>query len=68
MRNSILPFPAIRLDGLLKLQYNKPDVIKIDVEGGADVLKGAMDTLRTYKPNLLLATHDCHLPSVKTSA
>jgi hypothetical protein len=24
-----------------------------------------MDTLRTYKPNLLLATHDCHLPGVK---
>lgn len=61
-----LTIPCYSVDGLLKLEYNKPDVIKIDVEGAEyDVLKGAMDTLRTYKPNLLLATHDCHLPGVK---
>ena len=54
------------IDGLLEAGYLKPDVIKIDVEGAElDVLKGAERTLATYKPNILLATHDCHLPGVK---
>jgi FkbM family methyltransferase len=35
-----------------------PDVIKIDVEGAeADVLKGALQTLRQSRPTVLLATH-----------
>lgn len=54
------------IDGLLKEGYEKPDVIKIDVEGAEyDVLLGAVNTLAAFKPNLLLATHDCHLPGVK---
>ncbi len=54
------------VDGLLKQGYNKPDIIKIDVEGAEfDVLQGAINTLQQYKPNILLATHDCHLPGVQ---
>jgi len=54
------------VDGLIIQGYNKPDVIKIDVEGAEyDVLLGAINTLQQYKPNILLATHDCHLPGVQ---
>jgi FkbM family methyltransferase len=54
------------IDGLLKQGYGKPDIIKIDVEGAEfDVLLGAKNTLRQYQPNILLATHDCHLPGVQ---
>ena len=56
------------VDGLLKEGYKKPDVIKIDVEGAEyDVLLGAVKTLKEFKPNILLATHDCHLPGVQQS-
>jgi FkbM family methyltransferase len=54
------------IDGLLEKGYKRPDVIKIDVEGAEyDVLRGAEKTLTTYRPNILLATHDCHLPGVQ---
>ena len=54
------------IDGLLKQGYAKPDIIKIDAEGAEyDVLLGASDTLQQYKPYILLATHDYHLPGVK---
>ena len=54
------------IDELVQKGYEKPGMIKIDVEGAEyDVLKGAVNTLKMYKPDLLLATHDCHLPGVK---
>ena len=54
------------VDGLIESGYLKPDIIKIDVEGAEyDVLRGAERTLLKYKPNILLATHDCHLPGVQ---
>jgi FkbM family methyltransferase len=54
------------IDGLLQSGYKKPDIIKIDVEGAEyDVLLGAAATLKKFKPNILLATHDCHLPGVQ---
>jgi FkbM family methyltransferase len=54
------------VDGLLLEGYQQPDIIKIDVEGAEyDVLVGAKNTLQLYKPHILLATHDCHLPGVK---
>jgi len=57
---------AFPIDGLLQKGYEPPDIIKIDVEGAEyDVLCGAVNTLQQYKPNILLATHDCHLPGVK---
>ncbi|MGV6861812.1 MAG: FkbM family methyltransferase [Putridiphycobacter sp.] len=40
--------------------------LKIDVEGAElDVLNGAKKFLEVNKPNLLLATHDCHVKNVK---
>ena len=43
-----------------------PGFIKIDVEGAEyEVLNGALSTLKQYRPYILLATHDCHLPGVK---
>ena len=54
------------IDGLMQQGYDKPDIIKIDVEGAEyDVLTGAENTLQLYQPNILLATHDCHLPGVQ---
>jgi FkbM family methyltransferase len=54
------------VDGLMQQGYDKPDIIKIDVEGAEyDVLAGAKNTLQLYRPNILLATHDCHLPGVQ---
>ncbi|MGG9960039.1 FkbM family methyltransferase [Ferruginibacter sp. SUN106] len=54
------------IDGLLQMGYAIPDVIKIDVEGAEyDALVGATATLQKYKPNLLLATHDCIVPGIK---
>ncbi len=54
------------IDELVKQGYDKPDIIKIDVEGAEyDVLKGAIETLQQYRPNIILATHDYHLPGVK---
>ena len=63
--NKIL-VPCYSIDGLLAEGYAKPTILKIDVEGAElDVLHGAVNTLRECKPNILLATHDCHLPGVK---
>lgn len=54
------------IDSLIEKGYKQPDVIKIDVEGAEyDVLRGAEKTLRNFTPNILLATHDCHLPGVQ---
>jgi FkbM family methyltransferase len=54
------------IDGLLSEGFDKPDIIKIDAEGAEyDVLMGAKHTLQLYKPYILLATHNCHLPGVQ---
>ena len=54
------------IDELVQKGYDKPDVIKIDVEGAElDVLKGAIETIKTCRPRILLATHDWHLPGIK---
>ncbi|WP_460559073.1 FkbM family methyltransferase [Ferruginibacter profundus] len=54
------------IDGLLQMGYAAPDVIKLDVEGAEyDALIGATQTLQQYKPNLLVATHDCIVPGIK---
>lgn len=63
---NIMKIKSYSIDGLVEKGFKPPDVIKIDVEGAEyDVLKGAINTLRSRKPNILLATHDCHLPGVK---
>lgn len=54
------------IDNLLQKAYEPPTIMKIDVEGAEyDVLCGAAATIKKYKPNILLATHDYHLPGVK---
>ncbi len=54
------------IDELMQQGYDRPDIIKIDVEGAElDVLKGAINTIKQYKPNIVLATHNCHLPGVR---
>ena len=54
------------IDELIQQGYDKPDIIKIDVEGAEyDVLKGAAETISQFTPHIILATHDCHLPGVK---
>ena len=53
------------IDELVHQGYDIPDIIKIDVEGAEyDVLMGAAATISQYKPRIILATHDCHLPGV----
>lgn len=57
---------CVSIDGLVAKGFAMPDVIKIDAEGAEyEILQGALQTLQTCKPNILLATHDCHLPGVK---
>lgn len=57
---------CVSIDGLTAKGYTRPDVIKIDAEGAEfDILQGALHILQTCRPNILLATHDCHLPGVK---
>lgn len=54
------------IDELIKMNYAPPTVIKIDIEGAEyDALVGARNTLLKYKPNLLLATHNCLVPMIK---
>lgn len=48
-----------------KEKLHKIDLIKIDVEGAeADVLIGAKNTILTYKPIILLSTHNLYLEGI----
>ena len=51
--------PVRRLDGIVaESRLPPPDAIKIDVEGAeVDVLLGATETLRRYRPRLLIELH-----------
>jgi FkbM family methyltransferase len=54
------------IDDLVHQNFLPPTVLKIDVEGAEyDVLCGAAATIATYKPNILIATHDCIVPGIK---
>ncbi len=65
-RNNTFEVKSYSVDSLVESGYNKPDIIKIDVEGAEyDVLLGAVKTLTQYRPKILLATHDCHVPGVQ---
>jgi FkbM family methyltransferase len=56
-RNSI-DVPMDTLDAFLHRGGHKPTLIKIDVEGAElDVLSGAVETLRTARPTVLLEIH-----------
>jgi len=58
---------TIKLDDLMQqASFTPPDFIKIDVEGAEfDVLSGADKLIKKYKPVILIATHDFHVPGVK---
>lgn len=58
---------VISLDILInELQFSKPDIIKIDVEGAEyDVLKGAIEVIKIYKPKILLSTHEAHIKGIE---
>jgi len=49
---------TVTIDGVVSLTGYVPDVLKIDVEGAEEqVLQGAIATLRSARPTLILAVH-----------
>jgi FkbM family methyltransferase len=59
---------AMPLDTLLEGKVSRVDVLKIDVEGTElEVLKGAEETLKRYRPVLVIELDDQLLQSVGTS-
>jgi len=54
------------LDSICKDYSFKNLLLKIDVEGSeVDVLKGATNLLTQYRPEIILATHECHVKGVE---
>lgn len=52
------PVHLTTIDAMARLLELRPDVMKIDVEGAeADVLRGAVETLRAARPILFLSIH-----------
>lgn len=57
---------AKSLDSICEDIKLKKFVLKIDVEGAElDVLKGARNVLVTHQPEIILATHECHVKNVE---
>lgn len=58
---------VITMDVLInQFGFSPPDIIKIDVEGAEyDVLMGAANVIKTYKPKILLSTHEAHVKGVE---
>jgi FkbM family methyltransferase len=57
---------AKSLDTICSDYSFKKLLLKIDVEGAeADVLKGASHLLASSKPEIILATHECHVKGVE---
>lgn len=67
MEKSTIAIQAYSIDYLVFNQKMlPPNLIKIDIEGAEfDLLKGAERVIERYKPAIILATHDFHLPGVK---
>ncbi|HUS03590.1 MAG TPA: FkbM family methyltransferase [Chitinophagaceae bacterium] len=57
----------ISMDILINdFEFAKPDILKIDVEGAEyDVLAGAVNVIKNYKPKILLSTHEAHVTGVE---
>lgn len=61
-----IPIQAKSLDSICNDSGLTSFVVKIDVEGAElDVLKGGVETLSKFKPELILATHDCHVKGIE---
>lgn len=61
--------PALRLDDFLLEKQVAPTILKIDVEGSEfKVLKGALNTLGSHRPRLLLEIHPAKLRALGSSA
>jgi len=57
---------CVSVDEFISDSHPVPHLLKIDVEGAElDVLHGAINTIRTHRPHILLATHDCHIAGIK---
>jgi hypothetical protein len=55
------PVPSVSLDSF-QLKHDPPLVVKIDVEGGEQlVLQGAQEFLSRHKPMILLEVHNIQL-------
>ncbi len=53
---------ARTVDSLIKEGWDVPDFLKIDVEGHElKILEGGAETLRTYKPDMLVEIHSAYL-------
>lgn len=60
--------PMITLDSFCRRQGLAPGLIKIDVEGAEfDVLKGALATIQTHKPTVVLSVHPRQLLDLGSS-
>ena len=63
---STIKVKSITLDDFVSFGHKPPTLLKIDAEGAElDVLNGAAKTIAKYKPVIMLATHDCHVPGIK---
>jgi FkbM family methyltransferase len=57
---------CISIDDFISQHNPVPQLLKIDVEGAElDVLHGAINTIRNHRPDILIATHDCHIAGIK---
>jgi FkbM family methyltransferase len=62
VNNAAVTRRTITVDSLVAELNLKPSVIKIDVEGFEDlVLKGAVETLKQYRPTLFIEFHPAEL-------
>ena len=66
-KNSTIEVKTNTLDYIAeKYNLDKFSLVKIDVEGAElDVLQGGYAFIKKYHPNILLATHNCHVANVK---
>jgi len=54
-----VPVPVVKIDDFVsKTKIERVDFMKIDVEGfGGEVLKGASNTIKTFRPRILMELH-----------
>ena len=63
LKNKKEIYTSVRIDSLVKKLELKPTFVKIDVEGAEfSILQGMSDTLKNYKPLLMLEKHPTLIP------